>query len=64
MKNAIKVGLFAIMIAVSATACTDPEERTSDTAPEGEVKAAIDTNKAATPTTPEAGGEVKEEPKG
>ena len=63
MKNAIKVGLFAIVIAMSATACTDPEETTNTVAPEGEVKAAIDTNKAVTPETSET-SEVKEEPKG
>jgi hypothetical protein len=63
MKNAIKVGLFAIVIAVSAAACND-DETVNTTAPEGEVKTAIDTNKAVTPETPEAGGEVKEAPKG
>ncbi len=63
MKNAIKVGLFAIVIAVSAAACNDDE--TVTTTPEGaEVTAAVDTAKTTPAEKPVEGEAVKEEPKG
>ncbi|MFM7022133.1 MAG: hypothetical protein ACKOXB_04085 [Flavobacteriales bacterium] len=62
MKNALKIGLFATVVAISAAACTDPEDTNTATTPEGAEQRTAVVDTAKTPTPP--AGEVREEAKG
>ncbi len=52
MKNAIKTGLFAIVMAVSAAACNEDETTATTPAEDSEVIAPVDTANAVSAEKP------------